>query len=94
MDVSFDFEADLQNQEDNSKELDEDKQKEKEQKEQEMDREGDEDLLLASLVDGAYVRHSIASDIVADDDVDQADEKVLAIFRAFIRKVSAEWIQN
>ena len=44
MDVSFDFEADLQNEKD-KEENDPDKQKEKEQKEEELDREiGDVDL--------------------------------------------------
>jgi hypothetical protein len=56
--------------------------------------ERDKHLLLTRLVNGANVRHSIARDVVADDDVDEADEQVLAVFRAFVRKVCAERVQH
>ena len=54
--------------------------------------ERDQHFLLARLVNGAYVWYSVACDVVADDDVDETDEQVLAVFRAFVRKVCAEWI--
>ena len=62
--------------------------------EKQVDGQSHKHLLLASLVDGTNIRHTVARDVIADDNVDQAYEQVLAVLRAFVRKVRAERVEN
>ena len=64
------------------------------QDQQEVDREGDQHLLLSTLINCTEIWHAIPWDIIWYNNIDQADKQVLAILGSLIREVCAEWVQN
>lgn len=52
------------------------------------------DFLLARLIYCTYVWNTVASDVIRYNNVNKTDKQIFTIFRAFVRKIGAEWVQN